>query len=124
MGMKDITILAVSLVLVLILVLFAALAPIYRMPDGTYERHWVWNAPRLPVGHGFDNLSPEDIKRLSADPRQKEILDGMKNLPRSIPIDPIYIGPRTGPGRNVLGYLAMMSVIAWVLLAVYKWGNR
>lgn len=124
MSIRDIKLLAVTLLPVIILVILAGLAPIYMKLDGTYERHWIWNAPSIPVRHGYDDLSPEDIKRLSADPRQREILEGMKNMPRSIPIEPIYIGPRTGPGRNVLGYLAMMSVIAWILLLIHKWANR
>lgn len=124
MAIREIKLLAITLVPVIILVLLAGMAPLYMKPDGTYERHWIWNAPSIPVRHGYDDLSPEDIKRLNADPRQREILEGMKNMPRSIRIEPIYIGPRKGPGRNILGYLAMMSVIAWCMFFVYRWTNR
>lgn len=124
MGMKDIKILALTLVPVLGLVLLAALAPVYYVPNRGYERHWVWNAPTIKVRHGYEELSPEDLQRLNADPRQKAILDGMKSMPREVPIAPIYIGSRWGPGRNTLGYFAMMSVIAWVAFAGYKWFNR
>lgn len=124
MGAKDIKIVVLSFVGVLILILFAAFAPIYRMPDGSYERYWVWNAPRMPVGNGYDKLTSEDIERLNADPAQRQILEGMKNAPRSIPIRPIYLGSKHGPDRNVLGYTAMLAVIGWLVLVGHKWANR
>lgn len=122
--MKDVKILLLALIPVVILVTFTLLAPIYMLPNGTYERHWVWDAPSLKVRHGYDDLSKEDIERLNADPHQRQILEGMKNMPRSYPIHPIYLGSRWGPGQNVLGYLAMMSIIAWCALFAHKWWNR
>jgi hypothetical protein len=124
MSLRDIKLLAIALVPVLVLVVLAYLAPIYHMPNGTYERHWRWNAPTRPVGHGYDLMKPEDIERLSKDPVQKQILENMKNMPRSMPIEPHYIGSRWGPGRNTLGYIAMMSVVLWCLFAGHKWFNR
>lgn len=124
MGLRDIKLLALTLIPVIILVVLAALAPMYRMPDGSYERHWVWNAPTLKIRHGYDDMKPEDIERLNKIPEQKKILDGMKAMPREMPITPIYIGSRWGPGRNVLGWTAMMSVILWCFFAGHKWFNR
>ncbi len=124
MGTKDIKLLGLTLVPVLILITLTVLAPIYYMPNGSYERHWVWDAPTLKVGHGYDNLKPEDIERLNADPHQRKILEGMKEMPREMPISPIYIGTRWGPGRNSLGYITMMCVIAWFFLLGYKWMSR
>lgn len=124
MGPRDIKILVLSFLIVAILVLFAALLPIYRMPDGTYERHWIWNAPVMRIGSGMQSLSPEDVERLNADPVQKEIIDKMRDMPRTIPIRPIFIGSRYGPGRNPLGYLAVMAVFAWIFFASAKWLNR
>jgi hypothetical protein len=123
-GRRDIILLASTLAVVLVLVTLTLLAPVYFVPGQGYERHWVWDAPVIPVRHGYDDLSPEDIERLNRDPRQREILENMKNLPRSIPCTPIYIGPRTGEGRNPLGYLTMLSVIAWSMLFGHRWSNR
>ena len=124
MNTKDLTLLAASLAGVLTLVALAALAPIYRMPTGTYERRWVWDAPTMPVGHGYNALSPEDIARLSEDPGQRRILEDMKAIPRSIPISPTYLGSRRGPDRNPLGYAAMFSVVVWLMFAMHKWNRR
>jgi len=121
MTRKDVSVLALTLVAVLILVGFAALAPVYRMPDGTFQRHWVWNAPTMPVGHGYDDMTPQDIARLSADPAQRKILEDMQNMPRSIPISPIYIGSKYSPGRNSLGYAALIAVVSWSIFAIHKW---
>jgi hypothetical protein len=124
MGLQDIRLLALTLIPVVVLVIFAALAPLYRMPNGSYERHWVWNAPTMKVGHGFDLMKQEDIDRLNQIPEQKRILDNMKAMPREIPITPVYLGSRRGADRNVLGWLAMFSVIGWVFFAGSRWFNR
>lgn len=123
MGSKDIKLLTLTLIPVLVLVILAALAPVYHMPSGHYERHWVWNAPTIIVRHGYDDLTPEEIARLNAVPQQKQILDGMKALPREVPISPIYVGGRRH-GQNLLGYTAMVSMLLWGLLFWYKWFNR
>jgi hypothetical protein len=124
MGRRDLIVLSASLVVVVVLVVLTLLAPVYHMPGGGYARHWVWNAPVITVRHGYDDLSPADIERLNKDPRQRAILENMKNQPRSVPSTPIYFGGRRGPGRNVLGNIALISVIAWVALFWYRWSNR
>jgi hypothetical protein len=124
MGRHDFILLGSTLAVVTVLVVFALLAPIYYVPGEGYQRHWVWNAPEIPVGNGYDRLSPEDIDRLSRDPRQREILENMKNAPRSIPSTPIYLGSRYSESRNLLGHLALLAVIAWVILFWHRWSNR
>jgi hypothetical protein len=124
LGARDLKILGLTLIPVLLLVLFAYMAPVYMLQNGTYERHWRWNAPVIQIRHGYDDMKPEDIERLSKDPHQKEILDNMKNLPRTRPCTPIYIGSRRGPGRNWVGYLAMLSVITWCVVAGQRWFSR
>jgi hypothetical protein len=124
MSSRDLKLLGLALLPVMILCLFTYLAPIYHMPDGGYERHWRWNAPVLDIRHGYDDLKPEDIERLSKDPQQRQILEDMRNMPRTMPISPIYVGSRWGPGRNQFGYLAIVGVIAWCVFAGHKWYNR
>lgn len=52
------------------------------------------------------------------------ILDNMKATPREIPATPIYFGSRRGPSRNMLGWMAMFSVMGWSVFAGSKWFNR
>ncbi|HMO35973.1 MAG TPA: hypothetical protein PKA06_08020, partial [Gemmatales bacterium] len=120
MSGRDLKILGITLIPVLLLLLFTYLAPVYYLPRGEYVRHWRWNAPTYPVRHGYDELSKEDLERINQDPRQREILEGMKNLPREIEATPIYVGSRRGPGRNTLGYLAISSLFLWCFYAGAK----
>jgi hypothetical protein len=97
---------------------------VYLVPGGGYERRWVWNAPVITVRHGEDELSPADLERLNKDPRQREILENMKRMPRTVPCTPIYFSTRHGLGRNPLGNVALLSVVAWVALFWYRWSHR
>ncbi len=114
MDTNLVKILIATLVGVLILICFVALAPIYQMPDSSYERHLVWNAPTKPNLHSHVKYSPEDIQRMSNDPFQKKIIEGIMNEPDFLPIAPVYLGSLTGPDRNDLGYLALFCALAWL----------
>ncbi len=124
MSLQDIRILIAAFFAVLILVMAAALFPIYGILDGTYVRRPVWNPPSIAIGNGYDEMSAEDIQRLSAIPQQREILESMKYAPRTFQPRPVWIGSRHGPDRNPLGYMAMMSVLAFAFLLIHKWVNR
>lgn len=106
-------ILAGGLVVVSVLISATIIYPVYRV-GRNYERHFVWDPPVIEVGHGEEELPSRDLERLMNDPRQRAIIEGMKNMPREVPIRPIWIGPRTGPGRNWVGYFAMLATILYV----------
>jgi hypothetical protein len=94
------------------------------MPDGTVERHWVWDPPHRPVGNPYDQLSPKQLAEMQADPVQSAMLEEWKEMPRSMPIRPTFLGSRWSPDRNMTGWLAFYGMIAWIVFAGWKWVNR
>jgi hypothetical protein len=97
----------------MILIAATILFPIYSMVDGTYARRPLWNPPQFPIGHGYDLLNPEDIARLSQDPRQFELLEKMRTAPRFYAGRPIFIGSRKGQDSNALGWLALYASLLY-----------
>jgi hypothetical protein len=122
MDTSLVKILIATLVGVLILACFVFLAPIYQMPDTSYERHWSWNAPTKPNLHNHKNYSPDEIQRMSGDPFQKKIIESIMNEPDAIPIPPVFLGSLTGPNRNDLGYVALFCFIGWLSFVGYVVG--
>src|SRR5438309_1547203 len=97
-----------TLIGVLIIVCLVILAPIYHMPDSSYERHWIWNAPTKPnLRNNRKIYSPDEIQQLSSDPYRKKIIEAIMNEPDFLPVTPTYLGSLTGSDRNDLGYLAL-----------------
>jgi hypothetical protein len=72
----------------------------------------------LPIGHGYDLLTQEEIERLSKDPEQRRIIESMKNMPRSYKSHPVWIGNRHGPPKNYL--FAGAALISFAYLAALK----
>ncbi|MEM7454394.1 MAG: hypothetical protein AAF456_08555 [Planctomycetota bacterium] len=125
MGKNDIILLSVLLVPVLILVVLAGLFPIYRMQDGTYERHFVGNPPTWEFGGNLRRLPAEEIEKRLQDPAQREFVE--RNLETQVfHPDPVFIGPVRGnlPGKNGLGAAAFYAVLMYVVIAIFKWVNR
>ncbi len=113
---KDGVILIGGLIVVLAIIIAWIFFPVYQLHGGTYAHGCILNPPQLPVGHNEDLLSAEDIERISKDPRQLEILEGMRKMPRSIPATPHWVGNRYGPPKNYLFAAAVLSVIGYGLL--------
>jgi hypothetical protein len=112
-----------TLVGVLLLICLVILAPIYHMPDSSYERHWIWNAPTKPnLKNNRKIYSPDEIQRMSGDPFQKRIIEGILNEPDNIPIPPVFLGSLTGDDRNDLGYLTLFCLIGWLAFIGYLGG--
>lgn len=124
MNRKDIQQLVGGLVFVILIVAVAVMLPTYQLPDGKIVRRFIWDPPMMKIGHGYDLMSPVDIERLSKDPRQREILEGMKNLKREQPLQPIWIGTRYSPRKNFLGFVALSCVFLYGMFAVHKWTSR
>ncbi|HMP80779.1 MAG TPA: hypothetical protein PKD54_15095 [Pirellulaceae bacterium] len=118
--MKDIPILLGGLILVLAVIVIWLLFPVYNLPDGKSVYRPVWDPPQLPIGNNFDLLSEEDIERLSRDPGQREILEDMQNLPRSLSATPNWIGFRFSRTKNWLFVLAILTVFGYVWLLRHK----
>jgi hypothetical protein len=102
--------LAVILAVVVIWVLF----PIYDIGGGKSVRRPIWSPAELPIRHGYDDIAPEDIERLSKDPAQREILESMRSLPRSYSATPIWVGRRGNP-KNVLFGVVFLLVAAYAI---------
>jgi hypothetical protein len=117
---KDVKLLAVTLACILGLVVLTVLAPVYVMPDGTSERHLAWNAPQSTVVRVRDKLPPDAVKNLNADPSRRRAIEALMNQPVLVTCQPVYVGTLGEPDFNVLGYLTMLSVVAWLLFAGYK----
>ncbi len=90
--------------------------PLYSDLKGNYVRRPIWAPLQIPIGHDYDRLSQEDIDRLSQIPGQREILESMKNSPRSFSATPIWIGNRYGPPKNFLSFLAFASIAGYLYI--------
>lgn len=116
--MKDKFILFGGLGIAVLCVASWILLPLYR--ERGYVRLPLWPPPELPIGPGYDLMSKEDIERLSKDPAQREIIEGMKNLPRSYRAAPIWLGNRYGPPRNPLAAVALIAIGVYAALLRYR----
>ena len=117
---NDVKLLAATLAGILVLVGLTFLAPVFVMPDGISERHLAWNAPQSTVVRVRDKLPAAAIKNLNADPSRRMAIEALMNQPVLVTCKPVYVGTLGEPDFNVLGYLTMLSVVAWVLFAGYK----
>jgi hypothetical protein len=59
-------------------ILFAAF-PMYQLLDNSIVRRPLWNPPSVIIREPGQGLTPEDIARLEQDPRQRELLQGLKD---------------------------------------------
>ena len=64
--------------LVVVVFLAFVLFPLYELRDEVVVRRPLWNPPVTTLLDGTLDMAPEDIERLSKDPRQREILDGLR----------------------------------------------
>lgn len=83
--------------------------------DGKWEHHSVFDPPSIRVGNGYSQLTAEDIKRLSQDPRQAQILANLRAMPRQVPLRPFWIGSKYGDGRNVLFGIFLLTLVGFFL---------
>lgn len=95
-----------------ILDIAAVIYPLYQVGQ-TYERHFVWDPPVIPVPNGVDRIPPDDLDRLMKDPRQRKIINGMNAMPGEVALSPIWVGRKTRPGRNWVGMTAVFATILY-----------
>jgi hypothetical protein len=100
------------------------LFPMYQLLDTTSVRKPIWNPPAIVIREPGQGLKPEDIARLDKDPRQKELLKGIKDgityqpspswlgYPKTDVNKPIRVGRRFP--TNGLLYVFVASVAGYV----------
>lgn len=67
-----------GLLIVLITAVLFAMFPLYQLLDSSSVRRPFWNPPSIVVREPGQGLAVEDIARLDQDPRQRELIQGLK----------------------------------------------
>lgn len=109
-----------GLLVVLLVITLWLLFPVYLVEGNRVVRRPVWNPPQLPVGHGHERLSAEEIERLSVMPGQREILEDMRNLPRSHPAPAYWLGNRYGPPKNPVIVPVFLAIAGYFVLLRHR----